>query len=157
MFTEPDKHGVGHLRPADWYRYIFPRGRFDLNRISYYFDHDGPGMLAEHEYDDIFRAVADWQQRWRPGERPTLHYRKSCTSIFIEDGRGRETHRFDYSDGPAALYEFCMDARSDRAIATQFGDTDWLDAALVDFRRHDLMIKLDGQYLSLALPKNAYV
>jgi ribosomal peptide maturation radical SAM protein 1 len=157
MFTEPDKHGVGHLRPADCYRYIFPRGRFDLNRISYYFDHDGPGMLAEHEYDDIFRAVADWQQRWQPGERPTLHYRKSCTSIFIEDGRGRETRRFDYSDGSAALYEFCMDARSDHAIAAQFGDADWLDAALADFHRHDLMIKLDGQYLSLALPKNAYV
>ncbi len=44
-------------------------------------------MLPDHEYDDIFGAVGDWQERWRSGERPTLLYRKSCASIFIEDGR----------------------------------------------------------------------
>jgi ribosomal peptide maturation radical SAM protein 1 len=157
MFTEPDKHGVGRLRPADCYRYIFPRGRFDLDKISYYFDHDGPGMLPEHEYDDIFHAVGVWQERWRNGERPTLQYRKSCSSIFIEDTRAPSVRHFDYSDRPAALYEFCMDAKTPSAVATEFGDSDWLDASLAEFRERDLMVELDGQYLSLALPKNAYV
>jgi len=157
MFTEPDQHGVGRLRPADCYRYIFPRGRFDLNKISYYFDHDGPGMLPEHEYDEIFHAVGVWQGRWRYDERPTLHYRKSCSSIFIEDGRALSVRRFDYSDGPAALYEFCLDAKTHHAISAEFGGSDWLTAALAEFRERDLMIELDGQYLSLALPKNAYV
>jgi hypothetical protein len=157
MFTEPEAHGVGRLRPADCYPYIFPAGRFDLDRISYYFDHDSPGMLADQDYDAIFRAVGNWQQRWHNGDRPTLAYRKSCASIFIEDRRGREARRFDYSDGQAALYEFCMDARTDHAITAEFGSNDWVGAALADFRRHDLMIRLDGQHLSLALPKNAYV
>src|SRR5262249_49662074 len=121
MFTEPDAHGVARLRPADCYPYIFPAGRFDLNRISYYFDRDGPGMLADHEYDEIFRAVGIWQRRWHNGDRPILRYRKSCASIFIEDRRGRETQRFEYSDGHAALYEFCMDARTDHAITAEFG------------------------------------
>jgi hypothetical protein len=157
MFTDPDKHGVGRLRPADCYPYIFPPGRFDLNRISYYFDHDGPGMLPDHEYDDIFRAVGEWQERWRNGERPTLQYAKSCASIFIEDNRNGSPRQFDYSDGHAALYEFCMDAKTDHAIKTEFGETDWLTPALAEFRQRDLMIELDGQYLSLALPKNSYV
>jgi ribosomal peptide maturation radical SAM protein 1 len=157
MFTEPDKHGVGHLRPSDCYRYIFPRDRFDLNKISYYFDHDGPGMLPEHEYDDIFRAVDDWQQRWRNGHRPKLQYRKSCASIFIEDARIPQARQFEYSDGHAALYEFCMDARTDHAISAEFDDGDWLAPALAEFRAHDLMLRLDDQYLSLALPSNAYV
>jgi ribosomal peptide maturation radical SAM protein 1 len=157
MFTDPDKHGVGHLRPADCYRYIFPRGRFDLDRISYYFDHDGPGMLPEHEYDDLFRAVGGWQDRWRNAERPTMQYRKSCASIFIEDARTPAVRQFEYSDGRAALYEFCMDAKTDHAMTAEFGKFDWLEPALAEFRAHDLMIALDGQHLSLALPKNAYV
>jgi len=157
MFTDPDRHGVGRLRPADCYRYIFPRGRFNLDRISYYFDHDGPGMLADQEYDEIFRAVGDWQERWRRGERPALHYRKSCASIFIEDTRQPATRRYEYSDADAALYEFCMDARTDHAISAEFGEAPWLAAALAEFCRRDLMVALDGQHLSLALPRNAYV
>jgi ribosomal peptide maturation radical SAM protein 1 len=157
MFTDPDQHGVGRLRPSDCYRYIFPRGRFDLNKISYYFDHDGPGMLPEHEYDEIFRVVGDWQARWRNGPRPVLCYRKSCASIFIEDSRRPEARQFDYHDGQAALYEFCMDAKTDQAIQTEFGEADWLAPALAEFRARDLMVRLDEQHLSLALPINAYV
>ena len=157
MFTDPDKHGVGRLRPADCYRYIFPRGKFDLNRISYYFDHDGPGMLPEHQYDDIFRAVFGWQERWRSGERPTLSYRKSCASIFVEDARNGSPRDLHYSDGAAALYEFCMDARTDHAVESEFGDAGWVTPALAEFRKQDLMVRLDDQYLSLALPKNSYI
>ena len=147
----------GRLRPADCYRYILPRGRFDLERISYYFDHDGPGMLPEHEYDEIFRAVGDWQQRWRNGARPALSYRKSCTSIFIEDSRKPEARQFDYCDGQAALYEFCMDAKTEAAIDAEFGQAEWLAPVLAEFRARDLMVRLDDQYLSLALPTNAYI
>ncbi|MEJ0079147.1 MAG: RiPP maturation radical SAM C-methyltransferase [Alphaproteobacteria bacterium] len=157
MFTDPDRHGVGNLRPSDCYRYIFPRGRFDLNKISYYFDHDGPGMLPDHEYDDIFSAVSLWQDRWNNGGRPTLTYRKACSSIFIEDSRGPDARTLDYSDRAAALYEFCLDAKTQSAIETEFGTLDWLPGALSEFRNRDLMVELDGQYLSLALPKNAYI
>jgi ribosomal peptide maturation radical SAM protein 1 len=155
MFTEPDRHGVGRLRPADCYRFIFPPGRFDLDKVSYYFDHDGPGMLPERAYDEIFRAVGIWQEQWRRGERPQLNYRKSCSSIFVEDKRAPETRNFAYSDGPAALYEFCMDGKTPEAIAAEFGGDEWLEAALAEFRGRDLMVRLDDQYLSLALPKNA--
>jgi ribosomal peptide maturation radical SAM protein 1 len=154
MFTAPGEHGIGRLRPADCYRYIFPRG-FDLNKISYYFDHESPS-LPDREYDAIYRLVGDWQERWRNGDRPTLQYRKSCASIFVDDRRNGQPRHFEYSDGAAALYEFCMDARSDEQIATQFGRADWLAPVLTEFRGHDLMVALDGQHLSLALPANPY-
>jgi ribosomal peptide maturation radical SAM protein 1 len=156
MFTDPDRHGVGRLRPADCYRFIFPAG-FDLAKVSYYFDHDGPGLLPDHEYDEIFRAVGTWQERWRQGDRPQLQYRKSCSSIFIEDARAPEVRNFDYADGPAALYEFCMDGRTHEAIAAKFGEGEWLAAALAEFHGRDLMVHMDDQYLSLALPKNAHI
>jgi ribosomal peptide maturation radical SAM protein 1 len=157
MFTDPDRHGVGRLRPADCYRYIFPRGRFNLERISYYFDHDGSGMLPEHAYDAIFHAVGTWQARWHDGARPTLCYRKSSASIFVEDARTPTPRQLDYHDGPAALYEFCMDAKTDQAIDTEFDHAGWLKPALAEFHARELMVRLDDQHLSLALPKNAYI
>ena len=157
MFIDPDQARRRPLAPGRLLPLLFPRGRFDLNKISYYFDHDGPGMLPEHDYDDIFRAVGTWQERWRDGERPTLLYRKSCSSIFIEDGRASSVRHFDYSDGQAALYEFCMDAKTHHAIAAEFGEIRLAGGDLAEFRERDLMVQLDDQYLSLALPKNAYV
>ena len=105
----------------------------------------------------IFRAVGIWQERWRRARGRQLQYRKSCASIFIEDGRRPAVGRFDYTDGQAALYEFCMDAKTQPAIATRFGEGEWLAAALTEFCERDLMVYLDDQYLSLALPKNPYL
>jgi ribosomal peptide maturation radical SAM protein 1 len=157
MFTEPDKHGVGTLQPSECYRFMFPPGQFDLDRISYYFDHDGPGMLAEQEYDEIYRAVGAWQDSWSNGHKPALTYRKSWTSIFVEDARGPDVRTLEYCDDHAALYEFCMDAKTDRAVADRFSDEAWRAAALAEFEARGLLVHLDGQYLSLALPKNAYI
>ena len=157
MFTEPDKHGVGTLQPSECYRFMFPPGQFDLERISYYFDHDGPGMLADHEYDEIYRAVGAWQDSWSNGHKPALTYRKSWTSIFVEDARGPDVRTLEYCDDHAALYEFCMDAKTDRAVADRFSDEAWRVAALAEFEARGLLVHLDGQYLSLALPKNAYI
>ena len=54
----------------------------------------------------------------------------------------------------AALYEYCADARSKKEIAARFDDASWIDGALEEFVQGDLMIHLDGLYLSLALPEN---
>ncbi len=44
--------------------------------------------------------------------------------------------------------------RTHQAIAAEFGDGEWLAEAVAEFHERDLMVELDGQYLSLALPKN---
>ena len=110
--------------PADCYRYLFPRGRFDLNKISYYFDHDGPGMLPDQEYDDIFHAVGAWQERWRAA---------AAADVAISQVMRVDLHRGrpDPDDAQvrifrrrAALYEFCMDAKNrsgDRSTVRRAG------------------------------------
>ena len=154
MFTEPESQSIQRLKPAVCYHYIFPK-RFDLNRISYYFDHEIGNVVDEENYDDLIDRVTSWQSRWGDGKsRPFLRYRKAFSSIMIEDGRRRKLRTYSYADGEAALYEYCADARTPRDIESAFQGVSWVQAAVEEFIGEDLMLCMDGRYLSLALPQN---
>lgn len=154
MFTDPESQSIRRLQPAACYQYIFPR-RFDLDRVSYYFDHEIGNVVDEENYDDLIGRVTRWQSRWGDGRsRPFLRYRKAFSSIVIEDGRGRKLRTYSYADGEAALYEYCADARTPRDIESAFKGASWVQAALEEFVVEDLMLYMDGRYLSLALPQN---
>ena len=157
MFFDPESQAITRLQPAACYEYIFPKGRFNLNRVSYYFDHEMQNTVADDDYDDIFALVASWQQIWKRPNPPYLRYRKSWATIVISDGRKRPARAFTFNDGAAALYEYCADGRSRDDIATRFNNEDWIDDALNEFLEKDLMIFLDGRYLGLALPENPYL
>jgi ribosomal peptide maturation radical SAM protein 1 len=156
MFFEPEAQSITSLRPASCYQYIFPKNRFNLERVSYYFDHQMDNTVADEQYSEIFSLVADWQESWEQAERPYLRYRKSLATVVIEDGRGPRPRSFTYSDGAAALYEYCADARKPDDIAARFKNEEWVEGALSEFTSRDLIIFLDGRYLSLALPENPY-
>ena len=156
MYFEPEAQSITSLRPASCYDYIFPKDRFNLERVSYYFDHQMENTVTDEQYGEIFGLVADWQDSWEESERPYLRYRKSLATVVIEDGRGPRPRSFTYSDGAALLYEYCADARRPADIAAHFNNEDWVDAALSEFVERDLIIYLDGRYLSLALPENPY-
>ena len=103
------------------------------------------------------RSSRSWRtgrSSWGNGRLPYLKYRKSWSSVVIDDGRNGRAHTSTYSDGPAALYEYCADARTADDLATRFGNETWFAAALSEFVEKDLMIFLDRRYLSLALPEN---
>ncbi len=157
MYAEPETQSVTRLVPSPCYDYLFPKDRFDLNRVSYYFEHEMDDTLADHEYDAIFGAVDAWQNRWRERPRPYLRYRKAWTTILIEDGRNGSPHTTSYSDDYADLYEYCADAHSRLEISAKFDDAEWVDAALTEFVERNLMVHLDNRYLSLALPDNPYL
>jgi ribosomal peptide maturation radical SAM protein 1 len=154
MFVDPESQSITRLRPAACYEYIFPKTRFNLERVSYYFDHDMENTVTDHEYDELFSRVADWQESWLNARRPYLRYRKSWSSVVIDDGRNGQARVSTYSDGPAALYEYCADARTPGDLASRFGSEGWIEAALREFLERELVIFLDGRYLSLALPEN---
>lgn len=156
MYGEPETQSVTRLIPSACYDYLFPKDRFDLNRVSYYFEHEMGNTLEDREYDEIFEAVDVWQHRWRQRPRPYLRYRKAWATIRIEDGRNCSPRTTTYSDDYANLYEYCADARSPREISAKFDDAAWVDAALEEFVGNDLMVHLDNRYLSLALPENPY-
>jgi ribosomal peptide maturation radical SAM protein 1 len=156
MYTEPDSQLVSNLVPAKCYEYIFPES-FNLRRISYYFDHQMGNTVNDDVYDELFGRVGAWQAMWQQPDRPYLKYRKSLSTVTIFDGRReRQEQVFTYHKGPAALYEYCAEARTPRDIATNFGNDSWIEDALKDFVNDDLMLHLDGRYLSLALPENSY-
>jgi radical SAM family protein len=153
MYTEPESQSIRTLKPAACYDYIFPK-KFNLERVSYYFDHEMDNVVDEEHYDDLLENVGKWQESWSGNNHPFLRYRKALTSITIEDGRRRKQRKYVYADGPAALYEYCADARTPRDIVTAMGTEQWVQQALDDFVAKDLMLFLDGRYLSLALPAN---
>jgi ribosomal peptide maturation radical SAM protein 1 len=156
MYSEPESQSVTRLIPSPCYDYLFPKDRFNLQRVSYYFEHEMNNTLDDSQYDEIFAAVDLWQQRWHNGRRPYLRYRKALGTIEIEDGRNGSPHTTTFSDRHALLYEFCADAHSRNEINARFDDPPWIDAALEEFVEQSLMVHLDGRYLSLALPENAY-
>jgi ribosomal peptide maturation radical SAM protein 1 len=157
MFFDPESQAISRLQPAACYEYIFPKGRFNLERVSYYFDHDMQNTVADEDYDDIFSLVGYWQRTWEQPYRPYLRYRKSWATIVIDDGRKRPARAFSFRDGTASLYEYCADARSRDDIGARFNNEDWIEDALNEFLDKDLMVFLDGRYLGLALPENPYL
>jgi hypothetical protein len=153
MYTDPASQSIRRLTPAVCYQYLFP-STFNLELVSYYFDHEMDNVVDEEHYDDLLEAVAKWQASWNDQRHPYLRYRKALSSITIEDGRRRKRRKYSYAAGPALLYEYCADARTVRDIATAMGSESWVDKALQDFVAKDLILFLDGRYLSLALPVN---
>ncbi|HEU5415813.1 MAG TPA: RiPP maturation radical SAM C-methyltransferase [Candidatus Angelobacter sp.] len=153
MYTEPESQSISGLVPARCYQYIFPE-TFDLRRISYYFDHKMANTVDDDIYEELFGRVGAWQAGWNSANRPFLKYRKAWQSISIFDGRQADVFTYSYHDDVAALYEYCAEARTPRDIGTNFGNDAWVQDALNDFVSKDLMLALDGRYLSLALPEN---
>jgi ribosomal peptide maturation radical SAM protein 1 len=156
MYTDPESQSIRRLVPSPCYDYLFPKDRFNLQRVSYYFEHEMGNTLESHQYDEIFDAVGRWQERWQERPRPYLRYRKAWGTILIDDGRNGARHTTAYSDSYANLYEYCADARSRKEINAHFDDADWIDGALEEFVERSLMVSLDNRYLSLALPENPY-
>jgi hypothetical protein len=111
-------------------------------------------IAGEESYQATFDAVDNWRLKWDQAQRPYLKYRKALATIFIFDGRQQKAQTHRYHDQQASLYEYCADARTPRDISSNFGSDPWVEAALKDFVKKDLMLFLDGRYLSLALPEN---
>lgn len=154
MFTDPSSQSISKLTPFKCYQYIFPKGKFNLPRISYFFDQEMTNIAGEPSYQATFDAVDNWREKWAQPQKPYLKYRKAFATIFIFDGRQQQVRTHRYHGEEAALYEYCADARTPRDIASNFGTGPWVEAALRDFVEKDLMLSLDGRYLSLALPEN---
>ena len=152
MYTDPESQSIPRLTPAACYKHIFPK-RFNLERVSYYFDHTMDNVVNEEEYDDLLDRTARWQQSWTERGHPTLRYRKALSCIVIDDRRRRQ-RTYSYSGDKAALYEYCADARTPADIVSAMGSEAWVQQALEEFVSNDLMVFLDGRYLSLALPQN---
>jgi ribosomal peptide maturation radical SAM protein 1 len=156
MFSSPADFGITRLIPAPCYEWLYPSARFNLQRVSYYFDHRMTGILTARQYQAIYNHVTQWKRRWQTSPRPFLNYRKTSESFVIDDGRGNALRQQIYNDREAELYEFLQDAQNRRSIEKRFAShgEDWIDGTLKRFNSDGFITHLDGKYLALALPKN---
>jgi ribosomal peptide maturation radical SAM protein 1 len=156
MFERPDDHSIAFLRPSGCYRHIYPPS-YDLARIAYFFEHGLTQELPTQGHQECRTLVADWKKRWAGERRPTLRYVKTWQSVSVHDGRGPQRRGYRFDDDWARLYELCADARTrDEILGALSCDAEWLDRALDEFVRRDLMISVDDRHLALALPENPY-
>lgn len=159
MFAEPETQSITKLYPSACYAYIYPTDRFDLEKVSYFFEHEQENVLDEDDYAETYATVMAWQDSWQNGgPRPTLRYYKSWKTLLIEDHRNGAPRRSMYEDREAELYELCNDPRTLSAVVKAFdGDETWVRDTLAGFVEKDLIIELDDRYLSLALPSNEHL
>jgi len=156
MFEEPEQHSVSKLRPSRCYRYIYPPS-YDLGRVSYFFDHDNDGGLPPESYRECIRLVCEWKRRWAKKSKPYLRMVKTWESVSIHDGRGDKYRGYRFDDADAAVYEGCTDARTIDELADELDHPgESLAGTLQRFIDLDLIARLDGKYLALALPANPY-
>lgn len=171
MFTAPETQQISSLRPSRCYPFLYPKDRYDLSRVSYYFEHSIGGVCKDEDYDAIFAAVAEWQARWKGRRRPRLTYAKAWGSLRIEDARAaNRTETITLSGRAARIYELLLDAKRPETLAGELDPPpppepeagppvpptlSEADQALVDeLVRRELVLALDGRLLALALPEN---
>jgi ribosomal peptide maturation radical SAM protein 1 len=153
MFTNPEKHGVKNLSPEPCYAFLYPADRFDLRKVSYYFQREQSDGLEKRIYLQLRAQIDEWRRRWLGAKRPILRYLRTTKTIQIEDSRRETPCYWRYDERQSQLYTFCNNARRPGLIFEHFGGG-WVQAVLDELVARELMLYLDGYYLSLALPVN---
>lgn len=151
---------VEDLRPARWYRGIFPEDELDLGRIAYYFDVTWKDTLGEPAYDDVTRLANEWMERWREAEVPRLTMHDAPDErLLIEDTRGGRLVRTELSARQAWIYLALSDissvprvhAQLPARVAAALGEPE-IEAELVELVDRGLALREGERFLGLALP-----
>ena len=161
-YTDGNGFGVRNIRASRGYEFAYPK-HVDLAKIAYFFDYDMLGTVPPSCHADTKAWIEHWNDLWAGDRRPTLSYRRTPGSLFIDFDRGPDNKGTYALSGPSAvMYEFCGDAARSPAnvkrhlqdvLGEDFPESDVRDA-LNTFCDSRLMISEDGKFLSLAIPAN---
>jgi ribosomal peptide maturation radical SAM protein 1 len=159
-YTQAAQIGFENVRPIEPYSYIYPP-EVDKRRIAYFFEYDAPGTLPDAAYVLLRNEVKGWQNRWRETARPYLTYAVDDEHLTVFDGRQPgSSHSHEFEAPAARVYEFC--SSTDRSAANILAhlrqsnpqvDNGSVERILDRFSSLGLMYEEDGNFLSLALPK----
>jgi hypothetical protein len=160
-FNHPEVFGLREVRPHAYYRYVFPLGRQDLDRLAYYFEFELPaGQRPEKYTDALRREVRHWKSlaNARARQRPHLNLRQTATGVLITDTRPCAVARTHRLVGLTAdIYLLCDTARTIPGLQTDIHDhipEPKIRSVLQTLQKARLMIEDDGHYLSLAVWRN---
>ncbi len=155
MFTDPERLSIIKLRPASCYEHLYPRDRFRLERVSYFFEHETRGLPPPEAYESFFARAAAWKARWAEGKRPSLRYKKGLDHVAVEDTRSGALTTVTCVGRAAKIVEACADARKLKDIHEALGeDGPEVQGALDALVAQKIVLALDDRYLTLALPES---
>jgi ribosomal peptide maturation radical SAM protein 1 len=161
-YTNGEDFGVRNVRASRGYAFAYPE-HVDLARIAYFFDYEMPGTIPASCHAATQAWVAHWNDLWTLDRRPTLSYRRTPSSLFVDFDRGPESKGTYVLSGPTAvMYEFCGDiVRSPWSVRRHLLDVlgeDFPESevreALNTFCDARLMLSEGDKFLSLAIPAN---
>jgi ribosomal peptide maturation radical SAM protein 1 len=162
-FKWPEKYGIRITGPGLAYEYVYDPSVVDLNKIAYDFEYETDWRVDPGLYEELNRAVHDWQRRHASDDKPFLYYAKSLSYVTVYDGRGTVPSRERYDGLAAFVIEQCNDAPQTseliRNAATARGgavvtELLQLDAVLQQLLSRKILYEEKGRYFTLALPAN---
>jgi ribosomal peptide maturation radical SAM protein 1 len=161
MFMRPEEFGLARVRPNFAYYYVFPFGRSELKHLAYYFEFDYADSRDPQSYTHRIRqAIALWaRSRQKPPEQwPRLELHRSGDALVLEDTRPCAVAGEHRLEGlTAKIYLFTDRVRGLRGLCRELAgeaDEQSVRATLERLLAAKLMVEMDGQYLSLAVPRD---
>jgi ribosomal peptide maturation radical SAM protein 1 len=153
-FTEAEHYGL-HLRPYDYYDYIYPFDPPSIVDLAYHFRDRNLAapyvMDLGRWYGHLCESVKTWILRWRNGPPPQLHFVGESASGLVYDSRCDEATTYDIGVGGRRLLEFCTLPRRLSTLRTSYADSAW-ETDLERLRAHHLVFEDEGRLVSLVLP-----
>ena len=155
--SSSDKLDRCPMRPAECYRYLFPQARFNLERVSYYFDHDmARTRCPTANTTGSFVPSSDGRKGGAaagcPRSPTASHALQSSSRIAVT----RHTAIRIFRPAEPRLYEFLHGRQNDHRLAADSArPTGWRDVAQFCERRPD-----DPARRAISqprLPSNPYV
>jgi ribosomal peptide maturation radical SAM protein 1 len=157
LYEKRGEHGVGGVRTAPAYRYVYGLPEEDLLRLAYYFDFESANTPHIEQYTaDLLRAVRLWKSEHQDAELVysddgrllRIWDTRSCAAcpLTILTGVDREAYLFFAKHHKAAA------ALESIALASP----GYLDDLVGTLRERRLVAVLDSAILSLAVPLEAY-
>ncbi|MCU1255628.1 MAG: Radical domain protein [Candidatus Angelobacter sp.] len=159
------------IQPMDFYPFIFPQKRVDLEKVAYFFDgkwEGQPGNMAAY-LRPVEETFSGWNNAWQ-NQSAFFYYEKGPDYLILYDSRPRlpnsatSLRRIYFDDFMTAIYLLCDENRTFNAIrehmAEKFADraTEQEIKRLLDtFVDEGLMFREGDRYLALAVRKKSRV
>jgi ribosomal peptide maturation radical SAM protein 1 len=156
-----EEFGLRRVRPTAAAYYVFPFGRRELERLSYFFDFDYEDDRDPRSYAGGLLREFDrwWAAHSGPEEaRPRLDAFVSGERVHVVDTRACASQaEHELAGLEAEIYRRCDMPHSAASLARAFGsagDVATVERALARLVDAKLTIEMEGQYLSLAVVRD---
>ncbi|MBQ9331441.1 MAG: RiPP maturation radical SAM C-methyltransferase, partial [Oscillospiraceae bacterium] len=156
----PEDYGL-ELEPEEMNRYIYGDNDDRVENLCMYYRLTGGAFSDERErmhpqYDRLYTAVYEWKRIASSGEKRALEAAETEAGLLLIDSRPCMVRPFMLLTGlKRAVFDACDEAKTERQLLGALRDTApeaEILAAAEELTALNVIARLDGRYISLALP-----